>query len=907
MGSQQNRIEMATHLALAGATIVTPNTRAARQLRLEAEWLALQIKPVCETPDVLPLEAWVARTWTECLLAGTVRQALLKPNVVAALWQEIVANSSAGRELMSHRAAAELAASAWQLSHEYKLPRSRVQYAATAETKTFFEWAETFEKRCAQEGWIDSAAATTALAGNLAKLPKAPKESVFFGFDQLTPLQQDLCKMLGRVGAEVKLLAAELSSPMDHVHSVAFADVEDELRTAALWARRKLEENPGARIGVIVPGLATLRGTIETIFEECLHAGNRLLTNSPAPRSFEISLGIPLNEHPATLTAIRILRLLTSGLPAHELSVLLRSRYLGGGTSEASSRSLLDYALRKRLRATVTVQQLNVAVGNCRNAPTKLVALLNELQQQRRKLALRMNRSNWAAEARRLLTYAGWPGDGEGEFTLSSEEFQVTSAWDSLLSSFGALDQVLPPRAPADLQIELERAAAENTFAAENQSAPIQIAGPLAVSGEAFDALWFCGLMDDVWPQRGHPNPFIPYALQTRAEMPHSSAEVNLRSAQQVTMRLLQSADDCIFSWPKRDEDREFRPSPLLSNIAVINRGNLPIASIASWNELQNGATLEEFVDEQAPPIEDNEVRIRWTSLLEWQSGCPFRAFAQVRLAAEPPNEISLGADARDRGKITELALQYVWDQFRDLQNLRQLTPDLVEHGIATAIDRALEEAFPKGEDEWLRSHRELERERLNALIDAWLDVERKREPFRNVAHQQSIEVKLGGLTIKGRADRIEQMNDGAYVILDYKTGGSAYSPNWWDTPRPQDPQLPIYAVAQRIAGREIAGVAFARVRTGRCGFQGEAVRKEIFGNNQNSKKYAEFEKKLESWQPELERLASNFLAGQAEVDPKNPVGAKSTCKYCHLNSLCRVAEFAKPDDSDEDEAVDDE
>jgi probable DNA repair protein len=519
-----------------------------------------------------------------------------------------------------------------------------------------------------------------------------------------------------------------------------------------------------------------------------------------------------------------------------------------------------------------------------------------------------MTRSEWATEARRLLTSAGWPGDGEGEFTLTSEEFQATSAWDSLLSSFGALDQVLPPRAPAELQAELERAAAEMTFAVENESAPIQIAGPLAVSGEAFDALWFCGATDDAWPQRGHPNPFIPYALQNQAAMPFSSPEVNLRAAEQVTARLLQSTVQCIFSWPNREEDRELRPSPLLANIATIAREDLPLAPISSWNALQDGAMLEEFVDEQAPSIDDADVRIRWTSLLEWQSGCPFRAFAQVRLAAEEANEISLGADARDRGKITELALQYVWEQFRDLQNLQSLTPDLIEQAIDTSIDRALEKAFPKGDEAWLRSHREIERERLRTLIITWLEVERKREPFRNVVHQQAIEVTLGGLTIKGRADRIEQTNDGASIILDYKTGGAGYSPKWWDTPRPQDPQLPIYAVAQRIAGREIAGVAFARVRAGDCKFQGEAVRKEIFGNGKNSKRHGEFEQKLESWRPELERLASNFLAGHAEVDPKNPAGSgKSTCKHCHLGSLCRVAEFAAPDDSEEDEAADDE
>ncbi len=907
MGSQQIRVATAEDLALSGSTVVAANTRAARHLRLEAERRVFQSQLVCETPDILPLDAWVSRTWTECLLAGVVDRALLRPQVTAALWEQIVANSAAGRELMSHHAAAQVAAEAWQLIHDYKLPRSRATYSSTLETKAFHGWAEKFETRCAQEGWIDGASALASITGNAAKLPQRPKQIVVFGFDVFTPAQQELWQALHAAGTEVVLLRPETQLEHDQAKSLALADAQDEIRTAALWARHKLEQDPRARIGIIVPGLQNLRNTIETVFDECLHPERRQLGNTPSPRSFEISLGLPLGEHPTTRTALRLLRLATSSLPEEELSTLLRSPYFGGGTSERNGRALLDFALRKKLRSTVTLSTLLSEAEVKRSLAPQLCRILSNLERHSKKLPARLSRSDWAAEARRLLTAAGWPGDGPEELTLTSHEFQATSAWDAALADFGALDLVLPPRSAPDLQRELERALAETPFAAENEAAPIQVVGPRAASGESFDALWFCGLTDDVWPQRGHPNPFIPFGLQTQFGMPHSSPEANLREAEQVTARLLQSAGECILSWPRREEDRDLRPSPVLSAFSAIAREALPLASIVGWNQLQEGVRIEEIVDEQAPALTDAEVRTRGTTLLEWQSGCPFRAFAQVRLAAEPLDQGSLGINPRERGQVTELALQYVWEQFRDLQNLRQLTQDMVEHDIAMAIDRALTTKFPKGEDEWLREHREIERTRLNKLIHDWLAVEEKREPFRNIVHQQPIEAKIGELTIRGRADRLEQTNDGAYIILDYKTGGSNYSASRWDVPRPQDPQLPIYAVAQRSEGHEVAGVAFARVRSGDCDFQGEAVRKEIFGKPQNAKRFGEFEQTLDGWQPELERLADNFLEGHAEVDPKFPAGAKSTCRYCHLGSLCRVAEFPAPDDEDVEEVFDDE
>src|SRR3569833_2000522 len=117
MGPQHSRIAKAVELALAGATVLTANTRAARRLRLEAERHALRDRAVCDTPDILPLSAWLQRTWTASLLSGTVERALLLPNVQAQLWQESVAHSPEGRQLLSHHAAAEHAAHAYTLVH----------------------------------------------------------------------------------------------------------------------------------------------------------------------------------------------------------------------------------------------------------------------------------------------------------------------------------------------------------------------------------------------------------------------------------------------------------------------------------------------------------------------------------------------------------------------------------------------------------------------------------------------------------------------------------------------------------------------------------------------------------------------------------------------------------------------
>jgi ATP-dependent helicase/nuclease subunit B len=899
MTSQQKRVEKAVELALAGATVLTANTRAARTLRREAEWRVLQAKPVCATPDVLPLTAWVSRSWTDCLLAGAVDRALIQRNVVAALWEQIIANSPTGRQMMSHHAAAKTALDAWKLLHEYKLPRNRAAFSGTAETAAFHEWMEAFEERCRRSGWIDDTSALTSLIAICGRLPNLPRTVVAFGFDTFSPLETDLWQAFRKCGVDVLLLSAGSESPHKHVRVTRYTDSKAEFRAAALWSRKQLEANPRARIGVLVPDLQERRAEVESIFLEHLHPEADLLANAEAERCFDISLGHPLGDHPMVKAALRLLRLLTSSLPASEFSLLLRSPYLGGGTSESNARARADVALRKKLRATVSPSQL--LSGELRErlaiAPV-FYRLLQTSSRSAAKLAARTTRSELAAEIRRLLTATQWPGDGPGELTLSSSEFQVTSAWDSLLSDFGALDQVLPTRAVSELLSELQRAASETTFATENEAAPIQIVGPVAASGESFSGLRMCGLTDENWPQRRSANPFIPFALQESAGLPQASIAANVQHAEQITARVLQSGEECVLSWPEREEDRKLRPSPMLDGIAPLE-ATLFDDDFVTYAERQDGAALEAFADELAPALQDDLQS--GTKLLEWQSGCPFRAYAQVRLAAEPLDEPSLGANPRDRGKLTDLAMQHVWEQFRSLSDLQTLTEAQVEQGIATAVERALDEEFLKGEETWLAPHRELERARLASLIKEWLDLERLRANF--TANQSQVELKLqfDHLTISGRADRIDQV-DGRDVVIDYKTGGTKHSSQWWQPPRPRDPQLPIYAVALQRGGRELAGVAFARMRIRDCGFSDEAISKDIFGKG-NFKRYGEFTQTVQGWEAELNQLAANFLAGRAEVDPNHgTLGAKSACLHCHLQALCRIAEYPAVDPEEEED-----
>ena len=88
---------------------------------------------------------------------------------------------------------------------------------------------------------------------------------------------------------------------------------------------------------------------------------------------------------------------------------------------------------------------------------------------------------------------------------------------------------------------------------------------------------------------------------------------------------------------------------------------------------------------------------------------------------------------------------------------------------------------------------------RLAKLADEWLALEKGRKPFEVVAGRAGRELQLAGLQFTARIDRMDRLleGEGGHVLIDYKTGYRV-TPKDWEAPRPDDPQLPLYAGARR-------------------------------------------------------------------------------------------------------------
>jgi probable DNA repair protein len=435
-------------------------------------------------------------------------------------------------------------------------------------------------------------------------------------------------------------------------------------------------------------------------------------------------------------------------------------------------------------------------------------------------------------------------------------------------------------------------------FAPESRHTSIQIMGPLEAAGSNFDAVWFVGAADLTWPSRASVNPLLPWALQRELGIPGIDPATDDVHARRIVQRIAASAPTSVFSYAAESRDGKQRPSPVLDTLDLAAADN---AEIAPSLEEPVIVTLEEFADTTPlPPLPDRIVR-GGAEILDLQAACGFRAFAERRLWSTELREIELGMDARERGNGVHETLEYFWNEVGTQTSLREMTSDQRHTALSRAIEYGLRRASIHATG-WDQAYLDVQRARLRNLLEPWLEIELKRDPFSVKLSEKSFEdVSIGPLRLNIRVDRVDVSQSGE-IIIDYKTGMA--KPSDWRTTRPDEPQLPLYAVLSAAAQPEtkLADVAFARIRPGKEMALDSFTSKVTSERKKAKPQPISLDEQVEEWRTVLTDLAEAFHRGDARVDPKK---YPKTCSYCAQRILCRLDPVAFDEDLDEEEAVD--
>jgi ATP-dependent helicase/DNAse subunit B len=268
------------------------------------------------------------------------------------------------------------------------------------------------------------------------------------------------------------------------------------------------------------------------------------------------------------------------------------------------------------------------------------------------------------------------------------------------------------------------------------------------------------------------------------------------------------------------------------------------------------------------------------------------------------------GLNAKQRGQLLHAVLHSVWsgppEGIRTHEELRSQTD--LESLVRNHVRRTLSAEMPQSAREGMsRAYRELEEIRLIRLVTEWLEFERTRVEFSVYGTEVNRAVNVGGLNLDLRLDRIDRLNDGSLLVIDYKSGD--VKTKAWELPRPDDVQLPLYAeFAIDRKTEQLGGLAFGKIRAGKVEFVGRVFEPDstLFNRLGNKKAIVRdrlTQEHLDDWKNSIKQLAQDFLDGNADVDPRE---YPKTCERCDLHVLCRVQENrAESDDGDEEETDD--
>jgi len=282
----------------------------------------------------------------------------------------------------------------------------------------------------------------------------------------------------------------------------------------------------------------------------------------------------------------------------------------------------------------------------------------------------------------------------------------------------------------------------------------IFIWGLLEARLQRADLLVLGGLNEGVWPAAPAPDPWLPPKVRASLGMPTLEFRVGL-SAHDFASAL--GAPEVLITRARRDAKSPTVASRFLLRLNAISGGlprDVPLERLTRALD-DPGPPQPVTRPAPSPPAEQRPEKISVTQVDRLKAD-PFAFYAQAILKLRALDPVDDDHTARWKGEAVHAALEEWLKQDEcDPDKLRPRAERLLNDEAIHPMLRAL----------WAP--------RLLEAIDwiAAMERENQAKGRRPLKAELKGETSLAGVTVHGRADRIDKFSSGALAIVDYKTG----------------------------------------------------------------------------------------------------------------------------------------
>ena len=216
------------------------------------------------------------------------------------------------------------------------------------------------------------------------------------------------------------------------------------------------------------------------------------------------------------------------------------------------------------------------------------------------------------------------------------------------------------------------------------------------------------------------------------------------------------------------------------------------------------------------------------------------------------------------RGKIMHQVVERLYRMEPCRRGLGGLDASALRSLFDPVFDAVLDEHLPDT-DAYRGRLRGFERDRVWALLQSLRQKDTNRPAFE-VATEVASEFAVGPLVLRMRLDRLDELDAGGSLVIDYKTG--EFTPAGWKGVRLADCQLPLYAVSTGSRGAAVLELRPPEVRLRGVGDPALDIDNLRSPDKFFKEPALDWDAVLARWATQLDTLAREFAAGDFRVNP---------------------------------------